>query len=85
MTKILLIASVNFFCLFNSIGQDIKTEIVDINKDGFSDTVTYFYDGGSGYGGNYCSIINGKNGQVFELSTQSEVIFKWYYTLLVFA
>ncbi len=71
MIKLFVIAYLVFLCQINANGQEVKIETYDINKDGFSDSVTFFYDGGSGYGGNYCSIVNGKNGQIFELNSAS--------------
>ncbi|MDL2228599.1 hypothetical protein LJC30_06910, partial [Odoribacter sp. OttesenSCG-928-L07] len=48
-------------------GSDTKAIIEDFNNDGFRDTLTSFYDGGSGFGGNYIVLISGKTKERFEL------------------
>lgn len=68
------ICPIPFFLLIFSTSvysQDITLETYDINTDGYVDTVTFFYEGGRSSGGNYCSIVNGKNGHVFELNTEN--------------
>lgn len=50
------------FIVFHFAVQDQKvgTEIYDINNDGHSDAVRLAFEGGSAFGGNYCSLVNGK-------------------------
>lgn len=47
--------------------DDIETIIEDFNKDGIADTLTSFYSGGSGFGGYYVKIINGKTGEDYSM------------------
>jgi len=48
--------------------RDIKISVDDFNKDGVIDTLKSFYKGGSGFGGKYVQIINGKTHEIYELS-----------------
>jgi len=48
-------------------GQNPKSIIKDFNNDGYKDTLKTYYDGGSGFGGTYLSLINGKTKEIFEL------------------
>jgi hypothetical protein len=48
--------------------RDLKISIEDFNKDGVIDTLKSFYEGGSGFGGRYVQLINGKNDELFELT-----------------
>jgi hypothetical protein len=53
-----------------SSAQEKETKIVkDFNSDGVNDTLRWKYDGGSGFGGNYYTLVNGKNKEKFELNT----------------
>ncbi len=61
-----------FICLisFQAFGQQEKSfKIQDFNHDGVVDTLRSFYEGGSGFGGNYVRIINGKSNEIYELNT----------------
>jgi hypothetical protein len=40
----------------------------DFNKDGAIDTLKSYYEGGSGFGGRFVSIINGKTNEIYELT-----------------
>lgn len=48
-------------------GQNITSKFEDFNLDGYIDTLKCHYEGGSGFGGRYCTIINGKTKKIFEL------------------
>jgi hypothetical protein len=48
-------------------GQRPNIIIKDFNNDGYSDTLTSFYDGGSGFGGIYVTLINGNTKEKIEL------------------
>lgn len=48
-------------------GQNPKSIIKDFNNDGYKDTLESYYDGGSGFGGTYLRLINGKTKEIFEL------------------
>lgn len=50
-----------------SFSQEIKLIKKDFNKDGFEDTIEHYYSGGSGFGGTYLTLKNGKTGREFEL------------------
>ena len=52
-------------------GQNPATLIKDFNGDGFKDTLTTYYDGGSGFGGKFISLINGKSKEIFEIDNNS--------------
>lgn len=52
-------------------GQEPKVYTYDINKDGYKDKVTSYFDGGSGFGGTFVKIVNGKTKEVFELDNSS--------------
>ena len=41
----------------------------DFNKDGYTDTLLKFYQGGSGYGGTYIEINSGINDDIFAIET----------------
>lgn len=43
--------------------------IEDFNTDGHPDTLISCYEGGSGFGGKYVMVINGKTNECFELTT----------------
>ncbi|MFK8103573.1 MAG: hypothetical protein AB8G15_13650 [Saprospiraceae bacterium] len=45
-----------------------KVEIIDLNQDGFLDTLTVFSDSGSGFGSKSCTVINGKTKEVLRLN-----------------
>lgn len=48
--------------------QNIKVNVEDFNKDGVMDTLTSFYEGGSGFGGKYVKLINGKTNETHQLN-----------------
>ena len=48
-------------------GQDSKTITKDFNNDGVLDTLKSYYDGGSGWGGTFVTLINGKTKENFEM------------------
>ena len=48
-------------------GQNTKTITKDFNNDGYIDTLKSYYDGGSGFGGTYVTLINGKTKENFEI------------------
>src|SRR5690554_5419971 len=48
---------------------DKKLTLDDINKDGVIDTLKTFYSGGSGGGGRFVEIVNGKNQERHELTS----------------
>lgn len=48
--------------------RDIKVSVDDFNKDGVVDTLKSFYEGGSGFGGRYVQVINGKTNETHELT-----------------
>lgn len=50
-----------------SSGQNPKIVIKDFNNDGYSDTLSSFYDGGSMFDGIYVTLINGKTKEKIEL------------------
>lgn len=54
---------------FHTIGQDITVKIKDFNNDGIPDTLKSFYDGGSGFGGWFYEIINGKTKEIYSFDT----------------
>jgi hypothetical protein len=49
--------------------QDVATEIADFNDDGHIDTLRSWSEGGSGFGGKYCQIINGATNEKYKLNT----------------
>jgi len=49
--------------------QNYGTIVKDFNNDGFIDTVKSYYDGGSGFGGVFVTLINGKTKENFELDS----------------
>lgn len=51
-----------------AVSQNI-TKIEDINGDGYIDTLESYYSGGSGFGGKYCTLIDGKSNEKFEIDT----------------
>src|SRR5690554_1052872 len=58
-----------FFIYYQVSAQDsIKLSIEDISNDGVVDTLKTFYQGGSGFGGSYVGIVNGKTNQYYELT-----------------
>ncbi len=61
------------FCLlsFSLLGQrrGLQHIVEDLNQDNFKDTVTTYYEGGSGFGGKFIEIVNGKTQGKFELNT----------------
>lgn len=48
--------------------QDIKINVDDFNNNGVADTLKTYYDGGSGFGGKYVGIVNGKTNEYFEMN-----------------
>lgn len=51
-------------------GQSNPKQIIeDFNADGYQDTLTSRYEGGSGFGGRFITVINGKTKTHFELNT----------------
>lgn len=53
-----------------SYGQrDLKTEVKDFNMDGYADTMITYYAGGSGHGGRYAEVIDGRTRQHHAFNT----------------
>ena len=48
---------------------EMKYVIDDFNNDGYQDTMEYHYDGGSGYGGIWCTLSDGSNDAVFKMNS----------------
>jgi len=72
ISYILLLAA--FICK----AQEKETKIIkDINSDGVNDTLRWKYDGGSGFGGNYYALVNGKSKEKFELDTWGCFCMSW--------
>lgn len=67
----LLIIKLKYFLIFLSpvivFGQNPNSIIKDFNNDGYNDTLESYYDGGSGFGGTYVSLKNGKTNEIFEM------------------
>jgi hypothetical protein len=60
-----------FFLLLPAVllSQDYnKYDLNDFNNDGYVDTLKSYSAGGSGIGGTYISLVNGKSGEKFELN-----------------
>ncbi|WP_298420512.1 hypothetical protein [uncultured Kordia sp.] len=58
-----------FFISSQVFGQrDLKITIADFNNDMVDDTLKTFYEGGSGFGGRYVQMTNGKTNERFELT-----------------
>jgi len=68
MKRVLQILSIFIYCNVYS-QYNAKTYTGDFNKDGVADTLTSYYDGGSGFGWKYAKITNGKTGEVFSMET----------------
>ena len=49
-------------------GQNSETILKDFNNDGYIDTLNSYYDGGSGFGGTYVTLINGKTDNKVEFN-----------------
>lgn len=56
------------FLPFIVIGQNQKIIVNDFNNDAYVDTLISFYEGGSGFGGTYITLVNGKTGERFEMN-----------------
>lgn len=64
LTILVFIISVPLF------GQrDTILKISDFNEDGYIDTLKSYYDGGSGFGGRYVKIANGKSDEIYEINS----------------
>ncbi|MCD4665596.1 MAG: hypothetical protein K8R68_10020 [Bacteroidales bacterium] len=50
------------------VGQNDDAILKDFNNDGYTDTLSSYYTGGSGFGGTYVTLVNGKTGENFELN-----------------
>ncbi|WP_298516342.1 hypothetical protein [uncultured Kordia sp.] len=48
--------------------RDLEVRIDDFNNDKIIDTLKTFYEGGSGFGGQYVQIVNGKTNEMFQLT-----------------
>jgi hypothetical protein len=48
---------------------EMKYVIDDFNNDGYQDTMEYHYDGGSSYGGFWCTLNDGSNDAVFKMDS----------------
>ncbi|MCE3227681.1 MAG: hypothetical protein K0S32_2232 [Bacteroidetes bacterium] len=59
------------FIAFGFYSQEAKTEFIvkDFNSDGSTDSLKWFYDGGSGFGGYYYTLVNGKTKERVEVNT----------------
>ncbi|WP_430408856.1 hypothetical protein [Kordia sp.] len=67
MQKILTILL--FLISYQVLGQrTIKVSVNDFNNDKVIDTLKTFYEGGSGFGGRYVQIVNGKTNEHFQLT-----------------
>lgn len=44
--------------------SNLKVYVEDYNKDGVADTLKTYFDGGSGYGGKFVELVNGKTNEV---------------------
>ncbi|PLX13736.1 MAG: hypothetical protein C0597_11160, partial [Marinilabiliales bacterium] len=69
MQKIKTISFLIVFISFHAFGQEISVKVKDFNDDGVLDTLKSFYEGGSGFGGKFCELINGKTKEIYELNT----------------
>lgn len=54
------------FIVTSELGEKITFQIKDFNRDGYVDTLSHYYSGGSGFGGRNAKIVNGKNREIFE-------------------
>ena len=64
-----ILAILLFFSISHVFGQrDLKINIDDFNNDKVIDTLKTFYEGGSGFGGRYVQIVNGKTNEMYELT-----------------
>ena len=52
-------------------GRHQPLKIEDFNGDGYIDTLKSYYSGGSGFGGWYAELINGKSNEVYKLDSWS--------------
>lgn len=70
LTQIIIKLKYFLIFLFPTIvfGQNPKVIFKDFNNDGYIDTLKSYYDGGSGFGGTYVTLINGKTNENFELN-----------------
>ncbi|MGH1388143.1 hypothetical protein [Kordia sp.] len=50
--------------------RDMKVITEDFNNDKIVDTLKTFYEGGSGFGGRYVQIINGKTNEMHQLTNE---------------
>ncbi|MCH8234247.1 MAG: hypothetical protein IIB82_16615 [Bacteroidetes bacterium] len=50
--------------------QDTETIHEDFNGDGYTDALSCYYSGGSGFGGRYCELKNGATNEIYEVNTQ---------------
>lgn len=48
--------------------RDMEVTVADYNSDKVVDTLKSFYEGGSGFGGRYVQMINGKTNETFTLT-----------------
>ena len=64
-----LISFLLTFISIQTFGQEKSTKVNDFNGDGVSDTLESYYDSGSGFGGKYATLHNGKTDDVYELNT----------------
>ncbi len=69
--KLLVFTSILLFSGCLSFSQDKKWVGEDINRDGISDSICVFYDGGTGFGGWYLKMINGKTQEILEMDIWS--------------
>jgi len=67
MAKVLI--TLLFLTSFACFGQRNKTvQVEDFNQDGVADTLVTWYEGGSGFGGQFMTITNGATGEKFALN-----------------
>ena len=56
-------------CTFIQGQSDKNIQEEDFNGDGHTDMLNAYYDGGSGFGGKFIELTDGKSGKVFKLNT----------------
>ena len=60
----IVLANLLLICSLNLLAQNDTTIVVaDYNEDGFPDSLLSYYSGGSGFGGRFVEVIDGKSGE----------------------
>lgn len=66
--KHFLLVAFSLFSLTAFAQVNEKVNIKDIDQDGVLDTLITWYEGGSGFGGDFAKVVNGKTGEIFEMN-----------------